>query len=68
MAAANKEILKYLNSIEADVGEIIHDRISYYAGTAGSKRSANLKAGLSITMSIIGLGVSVALLVVPIFG
>ncbi|MBI9082395.1 MAG: hypothetical protein JEZ11_02280 [Desulfobacterales bacterium] len=58
----------YLGEIEKNVAKGVGDRIYELAKTMGKRRSANIQAGVTIALSIVGLAVSITLLVVPVGG
>lgn len=61
-------IKNYLGEVEKNVAKGIGDRICELAKTMGKRRSANMMAGVSIALSIVGLAASITLLVVPVGG
>jgi hypothetical protein len=61
-------IKKYLGEIEKNVVKGIGDLIYQLAKTMGARRSANMMAGVSIALSVVGLAASITLLVVPVGG
>jgi hypothetical protein len=63
-----KVIKNYLGEIEKNVANGIGERIYQLAKTMGKRRSANMMAGVSIALSIVGLAASITLLVVPVGG
>lgn len=63
-----RAIKTYLGEVEKNVAKGISDRIYELAKTMGKRRSANMMAGLSIALSIVGLAASITLLVVPVGG
>jgi len=58
----------YLASIQANVSTGISERVYQLAKTMGSRRTAKILNGLSISLSIVGLAASITLMIVPIGG
>ena len=58
----------FLMDIQENVTQGIHERVNQLAKAKKSRRTAKIKAGMNITVSIVGLGASITLMFVPVGG
>ena len=61
-------VRSYLSAIQGNVSQGIQERVNQLAKAKKSRRTAKIIAGMNITVSIVGLGASVALMFVPVGG